>query len=213
MNDAVQAWRELEPMMITRAAVERGDALCAEVERLERERDAARREAEITRNTLCRVCGNPASELPFEWEREPAEGAGPQPQPEKEVSAPDSRQYRQAGLPVASPSAAAPTRCCRCGKWYVPNPGRAGLSCCVLHGPGQCCHYTETEVTAPDALTCEAQERGEYDCVSRREFAAMTDLTLALAQRALDDGRWDSATERADNPRLRALREKVEASR
>lgn len=42
-------------------------------------------------------------------------------------------------------------RCPRCERWFVPNPARQNVSCCVAHGPNDCCHYSETEVPAPNA--------------------------------------------------------------
>lgn len=42
-----------------------------------------------------------------------------------------------------------PEKCPGCGKWYVPTPGMENVSCCVAHGPGSCCHYSETEVPEP----------------------------------------------------------------
>lgn len=42
-----------------------------------------------------------------------------------------------------------PTKCPGCDKWYVTTPGMENTSCCVAHGPGSCCHYSETEVLKP----------------------------------------------------------------
>lgn len=39
-----------------------------------------------------------------------------------------------------------PEKCPGCDKWFVPTPGMEGVSCCVAHGPGTCCHFSETEV-------------------------------------------------------------------
>lgn len=46
-----------------------------------------------------------------------------------------------------------PSLCPGCGKWFVPTPGMENTSCCVAHGPGSCCHYSETEITAPTPST------------------------------------------------------------
>lgn len=35
--------------------------------------------------------------------------------------------------------------CTRCGKRFKPREDSIGLSCAVLHTPGQCCHYNEQE--------------------------------------------------------------------
>ena len=50
---------------------------------------------------------------------------------------------------VARESLAKPEKCRGCGKWYVPTEGMENVSCTVLHGPGSCCHYSETEVAEP----------------------------------------------------------------
>lgn len=34
--------------------------------------------------------------------------------------------------------------CSKCKTWYIRY---ANISCCVLHGPGQCCHYGEHQAT------------------------------------------------------------------
>lgn len=44
-----------------------------------------------------------------------------------------------------------PSRCPGCGDWYVPTPGMENVSCCVMHPPGSCCHYSETRVEPPEA--------------------------------------------------------------
>jgi len=43
-----------------------------------------------------------------------------------------------------------PFLCQGCGKWFVPTPGMENVSCCVMHGPGSCCHYSETEIPEPN---------------------------------------------------------------
>lgn len=45
------------------------------------------------------------------------------------------------------PAEREPVKCPGCGKWFI-SP-RVGMSCLVLHPPGTCCHYGETEVPAP----------------------------------------------------------------
>ena len=36
-------------------------------------------------------------------------------------------------------------QCPGCKKWFMPG----NYSCCVLHAPGTCCHYSDTEIPAP----------------------------------------------------------------
>lgn len=45
-----------------------------------------------------------------------------------------------------------PTKCPGCGKWHIPTPSMEMVSCCVLHPPGSCCHYSETEVPPPSDI-------------------------------------------------------------
>ena len=58
-------------------------------------------------------------------------------------------------FPKIEEGPAVPTKCPGCAKWYVPNPARANVSCCVMHYPGSCCHYSETEVPAPEEIPAE----------------------------------------------------------
>lgn len=46
-----------------------------------------------------------------------------------------------------------PFQCPGCKDWYVPNPAMRNVSCCVYHGPGTCCHYSETRVPTPPSLS------------------------------------------------------------
>lgn len=46
-----------------------------------------------------------------------------------------------------------PKKCPGCGKWYVRNPAMEGVSCCLYHSPGSCCHFSETEVQNPNPET------------------------------------------------------------
>jgi hypothetical protein len=39
-------------------------------------------------------------------------------------------------------------RCQGCGQWFIPS----GVSCCVAHAPGTCCHMGETPVVGMDGL-------------------------------------------------------------
>lgn len=39
------------------------------------------------------------------------------------------------------------THCNTCNKMYTPVKGMENVSCCVMHGEGSCCHYSEREVT------------------------------------------------------------------
>lgn len=52
-------------------------------------------------------------------------------------------------FPPRSNAPAKPKKCPGCGDWYVPTPGMENTSCCVAHGPGSCCHYSETKVDRP----------------------------------------------------------------
>ena len=47
------------------------------------------------------------------------------------------------------PSTGNPHRCPQCRRWFVPTVGMENISCTVMHG-GSCCHYSETEVPAPN---------------------------------------------------------------
>ena len=46
-----------------------------------------------------------------------------------------------------------PQKCPGCGGWFIYN--EHGMSCLVLHAPGTCCHYGETQVSAPAGVTAE----------------------------------------------------------
>lgn len=50
--------------------------------------------------------------------------------------------------PIGPLGTGLPEKCPGCHKWYVPTPGMENVSCCVAHGPGTCCHYSETEIPA-----------------------------------------------------------------
>lgn len=50
-------------------------------------------------------------------------------------------------FPKPAPTVA--EKCPGCRRWFVPTPGMGMTSCTVFHGPGSCCHYSETEVPAP----------------------------------------------------------------
>lgn len=54
-----------------------------------------------------------------------------------------------------------PQKCPGCGDWYVPTPGMENTSCAVLHGPGSCCHYSETRVAPPLPDAARAAEEGK----------------------------------------------------
>lgn len=42
-------------------------------------------------------------------------------------------------------------QCRGCRKWFLP----VGVSCCMAHPPGTCCHYGETEVPDPREVSGE----------------------------------------------------------
>ena len=52
-------------------------------------------------------------------------------------------------FPIIEKREPVPEKCPGCGDWYVPTPGMENVSCCVAHGPGSCCHFSETKVEAP----------------------------------------------------------------
>lgn len=55
-------------------------------------------------------------------------------------------------VPVGGPDPKATPHLCRqCRRWFVPTLGMGNVSCCVEHGGG-CCHYSETEVPAPQGI-------------------------------------------------------------
>ena len=72
-------------------------------------------------------------------------------------------------FPPISEGLPEPMKCPGCEKWFVLNPAMANVSCCVLHGPGSCCHFSETEVPAPEETPEERK--------MRLETAATGDLT------------------------------------
>ena len=73
-------------------------------------------------------------------------------------------------FPKVKEAPARPTKCPGCERWYVPNPKKAHESCCVMHFPGSCCHFSDTEVPAP-------QEETPEDRRMRLEQAHSDDLT------------------------------------
>jgi hypothetical protein len=52
-------------------------------------------------------------------------------------------------FPPKDTSPPTPEKCRACHRWFVPKPGWEMVSCCVMHPPGSCCHYSETEVPEP----------------------------------------------------------------
>ena len=116
--------------------------------------------------------------------------------------------------PVTSPK-----RCAGCGKWFEPIPEMQNVSCCVMHPPGTCCHYTEREVDAP--VPASPKRFAEMtDAMLVREMYAMGILALrdAIRAEAITDMQpmvdmlredCDAATTRAE----RAERERDEAQK
>ena len=217
MNAAVTAWRECR-LMGPLPLVDHGNALCAEVERLETrwasanvdvlrvtaERDAARREAEQLRDDAER-----GGMLSFAWERRAAEGARPQPDGPYITPAETGPHYdaHSVGRPPNPEPVTTWTVRSEGVKHPVPQPDSAF----------RCRHGTIT-LESDDCPTA-----GSHRClcvdeacnavgkpgVSRAEFDALRNLTLALANTVILD--VDSFPTRREV--LRALREKVEASK
>lgn len=84
-----------------------------------------------------------------------------------------------------------PKQCRQCRKWFVPNPAMRNVSCCVDHGGG-CCHYSETEVPAPQPTSVEGlrQEFFKYGYVEQGVvdalIAAVRSSTLSEVKALLD---------------------------
>lgn len=38
-------------------------------------------------------------------------------------------------------------KCSVCGNCYYENPAKMNLSCCVIHSPGSCCHYSDLAIS------------------------------------------------------------------
>ena len=53
-----------------------------------------------------------------------------------------------------------PVKCPGCGKWHEKILGMLHQGCCVMHGPGTCCHFGEREVEEPETIILKVRNDG-----------------------------------------------------
>ena len=49
-------------------------------------------------------------------------------------------------------------KCKGCSKWWQAQTGPTYYSCAVMHGPGDCCHYSEKEIEVPEGHRTEGEQ-------------------------------------------------------